>query len=240
MYYVCCLMFATMGASAGSEGLLTQVYNKLVKRESDPPATVLLMGWNNIPVRAEKSLYDLAAWCRLRPDLVAHILETETHKLAIQLRSEAAPSDIDPAEWGELRERFQLHLEKFGHIIYQLDFAHTLQLDHPEPMLGSIKMYLGGQGVDPYKRQHASENLRVQTGQEILNRLKGLKSWIFKTVLKFGQTMAEVREDALAEIGLGYPALRRRLLELGKRLTAAGLVTKAGDIFWLEVQEIEA
>jgi pyruvate,water dikinase len=239
MYYVCGLMFATMGASAGSEGLLTQVYNRLIKREGDPPAAVLLMGWDNIPVQAEKSLYDLATWCRQRPDLAAHILETETNGLVAQLRSEATPSDIDPTDWGELRERFQLHLAKYGHIIYQLDFAHTLQLDHPEPMLGSIKMYLAGQGSDPYKRQHLGEVQRLQTGEKALTRLSGLKRWVFKKALKFGQTMAEVREDALAEIGLGYPALRRRLLELGKRFAAAGLVAEAGDIFWLEVPEIE-
>jgi hypothetical protein len=59
-HYVAGLLFATMGASAGGEGLLTQVYNKFAKRDGDPEATALLMGWDNIPVRAEKSLYDLA------------------------------------------------------------------------------------------------------------------------------------------------------------------------------------
>ncbi|HSQ17703.1 MAG TPA: PEP/pyruvate-binding domain-containing protein, partial [Anaerolineales bacterium] len=38
MYYVTALLFATMGASAGSEMLLTKVYDSLAKREGDPPA----------------------------------------------------------------------------------------------------------------------------------------------------------------------------------------------------------
>ncbi len=63
-YYTCGLMFATMGASAGSEGLLTQVYNRFAKQAGDPEATTLVMGWDNIPVRSEKSLYDLAMWIR--------------------------------------------------------------------------------------------------------------------------------------------------------------------------------
>ena len=62
MYYASGLLFATMGASAGSEGLLTRVYNKFAKQEGDPEANTLLMGWDNIPVRSEKSLYDLAMW----------------------------------------------------------------------------------------------------------------------------------------------------------------------------------
>ena len=52
--------------------------------------------------------------------------------------------------------------------------------------------------------------------------------------------MAEVREDALAEIGLGYPKLREILRELGRRFTEAGVIEKADDIFWLEKEEIDA
>jgi rifampicin phosphotransferase len=55
-----------------------------------------------------------------------------------------------------------------------------------------------------------------------------------------GQAMAEVREDALAEIGLGYPKLRSMLRELGRRFVAAGAIQQANDIFWLEKAEIDA
>ena len=80
MYYVTALLFATMGASAGSEMLLTKVYDTMAKREGDPPAAALLMGWNNIPIRAEKSLYDLAHGLPGAPGAggisVAHTLPT--------------------------------------------------------------------------------------------------------------------------------------------------------------------
>jgi hypothetical protein len=77
-YYMDGLMFATMGASAGSEMLLTKAYNKLVKQEGDPDASTLLMGWDNIPVRSEKSLYDIAMWVRENAALERFILETPT------------------------------------------------------------------------------------------------------------------------------------------------------------------
>jgi hypothetical protein len=54
-YYTAALMYATMGVSVGSEGLLTRIYDKMVRREGDPPASSLLMGWDNLPSRAEKS-----------------------------------------------------------------------------------------------------------------------------------------------------------------------------------------
>jgi pyruvate,water dikinase len=48
-----------------------------------------------------------------------------------------------------------------------------------------------------------------------------------------------VREDALAEIGLGYPILRRMLDELGKRFVKAGALQESVDIFWLEKDEVQ-
>ena len=86
MYYVTALLFATMGASAGSEMLLTKLYTSMVKQDGAPPASALLMGWNNIPIRAEKSLYDLAMACREHPGLVEYLLHTHTGQIAAQLK----------------------------------------------------------------------------------------------------------------------------------------------------------
>ncbi|MFN2151763.1 MAG: PEP/pyruvate-binding domain-containing protein [Anaerolineales bacterium] len=236
MYYVCSLMFVTMGASAGAEMLLTKTYNKFA-REDDPPATALLMGWNNIPVRSEKSLFDLAMWVRKDNGLSEYLLKTSSQELAEKLQKpEAAPE----SQWAEFAVRFQQHLDNFGYVVFQLDFAEDLPRDHPEMMLETIKMYLRGEGVNPHARQQASEQKRIQTGEMMLKRLKGLKRWAFTKALNAGQAMAEIREDALAEIGLGYPVLRAMLTELGDRFAAAGAIQNAEDIFWLEKAEVEA
>lgn len=239
MQYVCGLMFATMGASAGSEALLTRVYDRMAKRDGDPPATALLMGWDNIPARAEKSLYDLAQWARERPALAAHVLETPGAELAGQLRAGRAPGGVDAADWQELRQRFERHLEQFGYIIFELDFAKPLPQDDPASMLETVKMYLRGEGANPHERQQVSEARRRQTAETMLARLKGWKGWVFRQALNWAQSLSEVREDALADIGLGYPVLRRMLRELGGRLAAAGALAQADDIYWLERQEIE-
>ena len=208
MYYVTALLFATMGASAGSEMLLTKVYNSLAKREGDPPVTALLMGWNSIPIRAEKSLYDLAMACREHPSLVEYLLHTTSDQITAQLKNGQPPVGVETQDWSELHSRFASHLEQFGHIIFQMDFTENLPMDHPEPMLENIKMYLRGEGVNPHERQQASEARRIQTGQAALGRLKGLRRWAFSKALNWAQSLSEVREDALADIGLGYPILR--------------------------------
>jgi pyruvate,water dikinase len=236
--YVATLLFATMGAAAGGEALLTQLYNKLVKRAGDPEANVLVMGWDNIPARAEKSLYDLAVWCRERPALAAFILAAPDEALVTGLNA-PVPGGVDPADWEGLRQRFAAHLDRFGHLVYELDFARALPLDQPAPLFETIKMYLRGAGVNPYERQRASEARRIQTAETMLTRLKGPVRWAFRKSLNWAQSLAEVREDALAEIGLGYPLLRRLLRELGRRLVQAGALLEPDDIFWLEAGEIE-
>ncbi|NTU55102.1 MAG: hypothetical protein HGA79_02520 [Anaerolineales bacterium] len=237
MYYAAGLLFATMGASAGSEGLLTKVYNKFAKQEGDPEANTLLMGWDNIPVRSEKSLYDLAMWIREDEKLAGYILDTSSHSLVVNFENfDTVPVPL----FSEFTSRFKMHLEKFGYLVFQMDFAEPLPRDHPEMLLETIKMYLRGQGVNPHERQKASEAKRIQTAETMRNRLKGFKRWAFIKALNWGQSLAEVREDALAEIGLGYPILRAMLRELGSRFVKAGVIQRADDIYWLEKDEVDA
>jgi pyruvate,water dikinase len=130
-------------------------------------------------------------------------------------------------------------LQAYGHIIYDLDFAKALPLDDPTPMLETIKMYLRGAGINPHTRQKELETRRIQAAEITLQRLKGLKAWAFRKSLSAAQALAAVRESALADIGLGYPALRRMLRELGRRLVAAGAIAQPDDIYWLELAELE-
>jgi pyruvate,water dikinase len=239
MYYLSTLLFATMGASAGSEGLLIRVYDKMVKRDGDPPGTALVMGYNSIPVQAEKSLYDLATWCGEHAELTAYLLATPSAQIVEQLRGDQPPGNISLEDWQALGDRFEGHLKQFGHIIYELDFAKPLPLDDPTPMLEVCKMYLRGEGSNPHERQRLSEEKRKQTTQTMLGRLKGLRLWAFRKALNWGQSMAEVREDALAEIGLGFPLLRQMLRELGLCFVKADVIQQPEDIFWLVREEIE-
>ncbi len=236
-YYMDGLMFATMGASAGSEMLLTRAYDKLAKREGDPDATALLMGWDNIPVRSEKSLYDIAMWVRENDELENFILTTPTQDLVEKLRTS---DSVSVPQFSEFVSRLQTHLDTFGHVVFQLDFAEDLPRDHPEMMLETVKMYLRGEGANPYERQKASERKRVETAETMLARLKGLKLWLFRKVLNWAQSLAEVREDALSEIGLAYPMMRELLRELGQRFVEAGAIEQSEDIYWLEMDEIYA
>jgi pyruvate,water dikinase len=224
-----------MGAAAGSEALFTRVYEKMVKREGDPAATTFVMGYNSTPIRAEKSLYDLAAWCRAHDEIAASILNRPSDQLAVQL----AQADARAGDWQEFQKRFRSHLREFGHLIYDLDFAKPLPLDDPSPMLETLKMYLRGEGMNPHERQQTLETKRVRAVENALRRIKGLRRWVFTKALNWAQPLAEAREDGIAAIGLGYPLVRQLLRELGRRLVAANVIEQPDDIFWLRENELE-
>ena len=235
--YLTALQVDAIGTAAGSEGLFTAVYDKLVKRDGDPPAATLLLGADSTPIQAEKELYDLAQWCRERGEVAALILDMPSDRLADQLGRGKVP--LGNGDWGEFERRFQSHLKRYGHSIYDLDFAKPLPADDPLPLLEALKLFLRGEGVDPHERQRNAAERREEAIETAYSRVKGLKRRLFRWTLGWAQRFVLVREDSIFDIGLGYPVLRALLLELGRRIVESGAIAEPEDIFWLQRSEVE-
>lgn len=235
----CSLISGVIPAAWITEALFTFTYNLLIKRAGDPSAATFLMGFDSIPICAEKSLYDLAEWIRLRPGLAAYLRNTPASQLAVQQKSDEQPSGVDGDEWREWQSRFQAHLAKFGHTIYDLDFANPVPADDPTPILETCRLFINGQGANPYVRQQAANQRREEVIQTMLKRLQGLRLKVFNKFLKPAQRFAPLREDGLSDIGLAYPLLRQMLLELGRRFANGGMIACPEDVFWLNRDEVE-
>lgn len=221
-----------------SEALFTLTY-KLIKRRDDPPAPTFLMGFDSLPIQAEKSLFDISQWVLGRKELSTYLQDTTTTDLFSHLESRKAPEGIDENEWGDWRRRFYAYLQVYGHMIYNLDFANPVPADDPGPVLETLKLFISGQGVNPYERQKASVGLREQATKSMQMRLKGIRLNLFQKNLDRAQRYAPLREDGLADVGMSYPLLRQILAELGQRFTEAGLIDKIDDIYWLEGDEVK-
>jgi phosphoenolpyruvate synthase/pyruvate phosphate dikinase len=233
------LMASTMGPSAGSEQLFTNVYEKLVRQNGDPAASTFLMGFDNIPLKSEKALFNLAGWCQDQPMLNKYLIDTPSEKIVVDLTQIEGPSKVDQHIWDQWQQRFSEYLDKFGYSIYDMDFAKPLPMNEPEPILEMLKLFIAGQGKSPYERQQAYIIKREEAEQVARSRLKGIKRWGFDKALNWAQAQAPLREDGIAEIGLGYPVLRQLLHKLGSRIAAAGAITNPDDIYWLEQNEVE-
>ena len=221
-----------------SEGLFTAVY-RLLKRKSDAEAFTYLLGFDSLPLRGEKSLFDLAGWARMQPQLAAYLSETPSTELAGQVAEDEAPAGVDAQQWQIWQSRFREHLRCYGHMIYNLDFANPVPVDDPAPILETLKLFLSEQGVNPYERQQAAADRREEVTKAMEARLKGLRLKLFRKRLAVAQRFAPLREGGLADVGLSYPLVRKMFRELGSRFVAGGLIEAPDDIFWLEKHEVE-
>ncbi len=224
-------------ASMMSESVFGAYYNALVrsKRKGDPEAVRFVFGTENHALRAEKALYDLAQWARGSVALAEYLLHTPTDEIVAAL-SDPRPSD---QRLSDFAARFDAYLKEHGHAIYDLDFAKPIPAEMPAAMLETLKVYLEGRN-NPYERQGAALALRQQAEASIARRLDPLRRKYFLKLLHWAQDLAPLREDAIADLGLVYPLLRSMLGELGRRLVAAGALTSAQDIYWLEADELQA
>jgi phosphoenolpyruvate synthase/pyruvate phosphate dikinase len=224
--------------AATSEIVFSRYYNSLIRRQDDPQATTFVIGFDSEPIQAEKSLYDLAGWARDRGELAALLTARSSDELVELLRGDEPPDGIDKAVWDEWRTRFQAHLDRYGHAVYNLDFVNPVPADEPAPLLDTIRFYLRGEGQNPYERQARIAAQREDATAAVLARLDPVRKAGFTKLLRWAQDIGPVREDALADVGLASPLMRRMLLELGRRLVATGTIVKPDDVFWLHHQEI--
>ena len=226
--------------AATSEISFRAYYDKLVRRNGDPPAQTFLLGYDSEPIRAEKSLYDLAAWARGLPGLAEALVNEPTAALVESQRTGLPPAGVDQARWRQWHARFEDHLGRFGHAVYNLDFVSPVPADDPSALLETVKFYLQGQGNDPYERQRLSAARREEATSRMTTRLAPKRRAVFLRLLRWAQNANPIREDALADVGLAWPLLRRMLFELGRRLVDSGVIAAPGDVFWLRHGELRS
>ena len=154
-----------------TEAVFTNIYDRLIKRRDDPSAPVFLLGYDSLPIRADKSLYSLAEWVRQYPALAQCLERTPTSQLVAFCESGQAPGDVTPAFWQDWRVRFHQHLRDYGYMLYDLDFVHPVPADDPAPVLETCRLFLNEQGADPYARQQAA--VLAEIGFGLIGRIFG-------------------------------------------------------------------
>ncbi len=171
-----------------SEMFFNGFYHKIVKRKGDPPALDFLLGFDSAPIRAEKSLYDLAAWARSRAELAGYLTRAKSDDIVAATRSPTAPiADLDG--WREFCRRFADHLDCFGDAVYDLDFAKGLAADDPAPLFEALKYFLSGTARSPHARQGAAAATREMATQNVVGRLKRLRLSWFTKLLRWRSAM---------------------------------------------------
>ncbi|WP_167485704.1 PEP/pyruvate-binding domain-containing protein [Nocardia terpenica] len=233
--YYLAIQGGALPAAYLSESLFTKVYNTL-RHGDDPSATAFLLGYSSKPIRAEHALYDLARWARSKPGLAQRLASLSPAERADILTLD---DPGDPA-WQEFRRRFRTHLATYGDMVYDLDFAKPLPAEDPATLLQTLVYFLTEDAPDPRARQRVTADKRAAALRRLEHKHHGVRRSLALRLLGWAQSAAPLRENALADVGLGWPTVRKLLNEFGNRLTAAGAVTDAADVYWLELPELEA
>ncbi len=227
--------------AATSEIYFTRAYAAL-GRLKGVKAEDFLLGLDSAPIRADKALWDLAQWVRshqLAELVEAHPSTGSGNRMAELVEAPSTSSGSQTgsdADWAEWQRRFSEHLHRYGHTVYNLDFANPVPADDPAPILEALRYYLTDDAKSPYDRQAALLERR-RAALAALDQLSAPRRRLLRRLLAKYELYGPMREDALADVGLAWPRMRADLAELGRRLTDAGLIPTASDVFWLTEPE---
>ena len=130
------------------------------------------------------------------------------------------------------------YLDQYGHQIYNLDFVAPTQADDPLPVLLSLKAAVEHPKRDARAHQAELAQEREALVESTSQSLHPIQRRLFRQLLNWAQRFTPYREEALFYVGAGWPTLRRLALELGRRLTEAGSLDAADDVFYLKSAEL--
>lgn len=213
---------AVIPQAVTAEISFTKLYDALVRGKGRPEALTLLLGQESEPIRAERSVFALAQWCLATPG-VADAL--------------TAQRPLPDAHVLDFDARLAQHLSRFGHLTYNLDVMQPVAADDPAPALAALRYAISGQATDPDARMARQAAARAEAEAWLDGHVGQIQRRLLTRTLAKARELGPLREDALAAIGLGWPAARRLLRELGKRLVAGGLLADRDEIFWLKEDE---
>ncbi len=176
-------------------------------------------------------LAEIAAEVRSRPDAARLFAELPTDQLLVRLRA-------DPG-LAEIAADFDRLLADFGHreTVSPVLVSPPTWRDQPAAPLGTIKVLVaGGEPPAPAGRAAAAEAIVFAKRSLADPRRRA----VMRAAIDAARAGLAVREDTHDLITRPAPVLRRCLLELGRRLQAAGVLAEPFDVFHLRLEEIEA
>ncbi|WP_420629129.1 PEP/pyruvate-binding domain-containing protein [Candidatus Leptofilum sp.] len=223
----------------GFSRLVDPFFDKLLKSplirhalpESRRASAAFLRGFDSKALDAQADMEAIAILIRNSETLPDLVLKTEANALISALN--------EHPEGQPVLDNLQQFLNKYGHQIYNLDFAEPTQTEDPLPILLSLKALVKNppaQDVRTRQAKMAKERdvLVAQTEQQ----LNPLSLSIFRWVWKWTKKYAPYRENVMFYMGAAWPTLRKLAKELGQRLTDAGAIATPDDIYYLDSSEI--
>jgi len=192
---------------------------------------MFLSGFESGTMRCQEELTGIAKLIRAETALAELVVATPVERLVAALQGHA--------NGGPVLAEIQKYLERYGHQIYNLDFAEPTQGEDPLPVLLTLQGLVGNSGSDTTARRTELVRRRGMRLEQTTRLFGPWRRWLFQKVLRWAQLFGPLREEALFYVGAAWPELRRLALELGRRLVEVGTLASPDDVFYLVTGELE-
>ena len=191
----------------------------------------LLQGFDNKSVETGQALWELSRSARSVQGLAEAIAEARVRDGAVLLDGAAS----------EFEERWQAFLDAYGwRSDVFMEFGHPSWREDPSSALVQLKRYLAMDDADdPFAAHERQAAERGQLEAEFAARLPEELRPQFHGMLQLAQQYLPIAEDHNFTIDQKFTMVcRHGLLQLGEKLTAAGALRDADDVFYLHADEI--
>jgi len=197
--------------------------------------TKFLQGFENKMLETDRRLWTLARRIKQFGLTDMFIREDRMEELPTKLRQ----NDMGKRWLEEFNGFLQIYGNRIGAGI--LDYNYPTWRENPEPVLETLKTYLLKGDFDFEENKKALVEEREQAIENALMKIPTEEERKkFKRALEAAQKTYPANEDHNFYVEQGtFAAVRRVLLECGKRLSERGIIERADDIFFLTIDELK-
>jgi len=229
------LMIAVIGRTYGILGKLLE--GRFGEQTEELRAKLISGVTGNVTMETNKRIWNLAQIAKATPAVGRVLRENDGReampRLAGDPQAQAFVAELD---------RF---LREYGHREIRMDILYPTWGEDPAPVLSFIRGCLDSdEKQSPHaqqarlvaERQVLTEHALQGVERGLLGRI--LLAPIFRWVLAQTQLHTRERDTMHFELTRLFPPVRRLLLELGRRWQQRSLLSEAGDIFFLTLDEM--
>jgi pyruvate,water dikinase len=218
-----------MGAVFGMEELLTAALGPDIV----PRARQMLQGFDNKSIETGRALWALSRWIREDNALHKALLAARVRDGGVVVEETARTGEFQ-RRWQEFLDTYGWRSDRFGEI------GHPSWREEPSTALTQLKAYLAvDDDGDPFASHARQAAERDQIASEIEEQLPEPMRPMFRGILPIAQQYIPIAEDHNFTIDQKFTVVvRHAVLQLGRKLTAAGVLSDPEEVFFLMLDEI--
>ncbi len=189
----------------------------------------------NKTLDASKELHRLTEIVRRdRNKSIYHVLSKELDDYSIYKKElEKTPDGQKVIDY------FELTLKRFGHRRLSRDILKPSWNDEPMIPFSILRRLVFNNNGRTNLMIDTSKKKRSLLEQQIKRQLPAAKRWFFKTLSKYMVRYIGFRELQRFYLDMIVSKMRHLFLEISHRMVNKGIISEPGDIFFLELSDVE-